>query len=167
MSTEKQLNQRIINTRESKYTSIQPEYQSSAFFNRPLPISFLLSKQECPLKQQHSLDWKMDLQNVHLQNSSNPFLPYKHLTLLGVYIFRSLFGRKHSSCLDFCFQLSPIFPFRTSQQLSLAEIDMKLGTHVPNGCNWTIKEAGLDHPRKKRSIFTFQQQRNANPNFKY
>jgi len=62
MSTEKQLNKRMTNIRESKYTSIQPEYQSPAPFNRPLPISRLLSKHEHPLKQQHGLDWKMDLQ---------------------------------------------------------------------------------------------------------
>lgn len=79
MSTEKHLNKKIINIRESKYASIQPEYQPSAFFSRLLLIS-LLSKQECPLKQQHILDWKIDLKNVQLQNSSNPPLQTSKVT---------------------------------------------------------------------------------------
>lgn len=163
----------MINSRESKYASIQPEYQSLAIFNRPLPISFLLSKQECCLKQQHSLDWKMDLQNVQLQNSSNPLLPWKHLRCGYIQKFAWLESQlcwkaNFASCLDGFFELSPNFPFGTLQQLSLAEIDLKLGIHVPNGHNLTIKKAGLDHPhKKKRSIFTFQQQRNANRYFKY
>lgn len=155
----------MVNIIESKYAGIYKSLNITLqlFSSRPLPISFLLSKQGCPLKQQHSLDWK----TVQPQNSSNPLLPCKHVSLLDAYIFRSLFGWKHSSCLDFCCQLAQIFPFGTSQQSSLAETDLKLGIHVPNGHNWTIKKARLDHPHKKRSIFTFQQQRNANFNFKY
>lgn len=48
MMTEKQLTQRIINISTSKYATIETEYKSSAFFNRPWSISFLLSKQKCP-----------------------------------------------------------------------------------------------------------------------
>lgn len=60
-------------------------------------------------------------------------------------IFRSLFSWKHSSYLDFCFQLFQILPFKTSQPLSLAENDLKQGIHVPNEHNWTTERAGPDH----------------------
>lgn len=70
--TEEQLTQRMINISKSKHTNIQPEYQSSAFFNRSWSISFLLAKQKCAHRQQ-----------LKLKNGLNKMSSFKTLAILS------------------------------------------------------------------------------------
>lgn len=72
MMMEKQLTQRIINISKSKHVSIQPEYPSSALFNTPWSISFLLSKQKCAHRQQ-----------LKLKNGLNKMSNFKTLAILS------------------------------------------------------------------------------------